>query len=229
MGWFKNFIFIFSAIMVYLHIFIHFKINIYNEFNSITDVCKDNILSCVYYKLPFVFDGSTIIKPYDLKQCSKNKNDKFYTKTYESMPMLEPGVKFFTKNTIYELSKPDKKIDIHSNLYCRNFYLVHSGKASIYCIHPKYKEHLNSNKNDKTDKTDKTDKIDKNVYNKNTYDFIEKNDQILHLELSPNSILFIPNYWYISIKALEKNTVIEKLQYKTILNEVNFLYAKYIC
>jgi hypothetical protein len=205
MGWFKNFVLIFSVIMVYLHIFIHFKINIYNEFNSITDVCKDNILSCVYYKLPFVFDGSTIIKPFDLKQCSKNKNDRFHIKTYESMPMLEPGVKFFTKNSVYELSKPGKKIDIHSNLYCRNFYLVHSGKVSVYCIHPKYKEHLN---------------------NKNVYDFIEKNDQILHLELSPNTILFLPNYWYISIKALEK-TVIEKIQYKTILNEVNFLYAKY--
>ena len=90
-----------------------------------------------------------------------------------------------------------------------NLYIIHSGKASVYCIHPKYKEHLNAN--------EKTD------------EFIEKNDQILHLELFPNSILFIPNYWYVSIKALEKNTVIEKIQYKTILNQINFLYAKYIC
>ena len=231
MKWLQNLIFFFGAILIYLHIFIHFKINMLNEFTTIGTVSKENILSSVYYKLPFVFDGTTIIKPIDLKLLknetketkdtketkendkdskdkimkeSKNKKNKGIKKSYESFPLLEPSVRFFTNNTIYELKK-DKKIGVHRNLECRNFYMIHSGKIIIYCIHPKYiKSDL--------------DPLD--------MDKIIENDEILRVELYPNSILFVPNYWYVYIKSIEKS-VIEKVQYKTILNEINFLYDKY--
>ena len=48
---------------------------------------------------------------------------------------------------------------------------------------------------------------------------------MIHLKLNKKDILFLPNYWFIYVKALEKS-VVEKVQYKTILNEVNFLHAK---
>ena len=67
---------------------------------------------------------------------------------------------------------------------------------------------------------DKSEKIK----NKEIEKFVE-NDDILRVELYPNSILFVPNYWYVCIKGLEKS-IIEKVQYKTILNEVNFLYDR---
>jgi hypothetical protein len=54
-----------------------------------------------------------------------------------------------------------------------------------------------------------------------------ENDEILRVELYPNSILFVPNYWYVYVKSVEKS-VIEKVQYKTILNEINFLHDKYL-
>ena len=76
--------------------------------------------------------------------------------------------------------------------------MIHSGKVTIYCIHPKF--------------------VNIDISN------IE-NDDILRVELHPNSILFVPNYWSVYIKSHEKS-VIEKVQYKTILNEVNFLYDK---
>ena len=212
----KNIILFFLILLVYLHVYIHFKISSYNEFTELKEINKKSILSAIYYKLPFVFDGTNIIKPF--KKDKKDKN-KIHIKPYESLPLLEPAVRFFTTDTIYELKKDkkdkdkkdkdkdkkdkDKKDkDIHTNIHCRNFYMVHSGKVTIYCIHPKYTD------------------ADTDISN------IETSD-ILRAELYPNSILFVPNYWKVYIKAHEKS-VIEKVQYKTILNEVNFFYDKII-
>ena len=206
MKWLQNTILFFGAILLYLHIYLHFKISIFNEFTNVDDVCKQKIMSSIYYKLPFVFDGITVLKKINLDLCKK---DKIYTKQYEKMPLLEPSVRFFTNDTIYELKK-NKYIILHRNLECRNFYMVHTGKVTVYCIHPKYKDNLILN----------DPKSNKNI------EFIEKNPEILRVDLYPNSILFIPNYWYVFVKANEKS-IVEKVQYKTILNEVNFLYDKY--
>ena len=238
MNFLKNLIIFFGTILLYLHIYIHFKISGTNEFsqikyNTVNDLSKQKIMTTIYYKLPFVFDGTTIIKPFDLKEIKNKKdgkdkkdndkddknakdNERVYKKTYEKMTLLEPSVRFFTKDSVYELKK--NKLSLHRNLECRNFYLIHTGKVIIYCIHPKYKNQIDAinQKSEKSEKT-KTKEIEK---------FVE-NDDILRVELYPNSILFVPNYWYVCIKGLEKS-VVEKVQYKTILNEVNFLYDKYI-
>jgi hypothetical protein len=220
----QNFIIFIGGILIYLHIYVHFKISLFNEFTEINDICKEKIMSAIYFKLPFVFDGTMILKP--LLEKKEKDRRKIYKKTYENLPLLEPSVRFFTNDTIYELKK-GKHIDIHRNLECRNFYMIHSGKVIVYCIHPKYKDNMNLDKSSKDksskDKStkDKNNKIDKNI------EYIENNSEILRIELYPNSILFVPNYWFIYVKALEKS-VVEKVQYKTILNEVNFLHAKYI-
>ena len=206
MKWLQNIIVFFGSILIYLHIYIHFKISIFNEFIHIEDLCKEKIMSTIYFKLPFVFDGTNIIKPIEKREKDRRK---IYKNTYEKIPLLEPSVRFFTNDMIYELKK-GKDIDLHRNLECRNFYIVHSGKVIIYCIHPKYKHNLNL-----------IDKKNKNI------DFIEKNSEILRVELYPNSILFVPNYWFVYVKALEKS-IVEKVQYKTILNEVNFIHDKYL-
>jgi hypothetical protein len=132
---------------------------------------------------------------------------------------------------VYELKK--NKMSLHRNLECRNFYLVHTGKVIIYCIHPKYKNEINKINDTQTEsqecsessksKTKSASKYEK-MKTKEIEKFVE-NDDILRVELHPNSILFVPNYWYVCIKGLEKS-VIEKVQYKTILNEVNFIYDR---
>jgi len=203
-------IFFLGGILLYLHIYIHFKITALNECTNLYEVSKETILSNIYFKIPFVFDGTTIIKNLPDK---KNLSGKIITKEYESLPVLEPSVRFFTNDTIYKLKK-NKHIDIHRNLECRNFYILHSGKVQIYCIHPKYK-----------DKLDLSHSTDISISTKTNIDFIENND-VICMQLFPNSILFIPNYWYVYVKASEKS-VVEKVQYKTILNEINFLYDKY--
>jgi hypothetical protein len=198
-----------GGILLYLHIYIHFKITSLNECTNLYEVSKETILSNIYFKIPFVFDGTTIIKNLDKKDLSDK--GKIITKPYESLSMLEPSVRFFTNNTIYKLKK-NKCIDFHRNLECRNFYILHTGKVQIYCIHPKYK--------DKLDLSNSPD-----ISNPKNIKFIENND-VICMQLFPNSILFIPNYWYVYVKASEKS-VVEKVQYKTILNEINFLYDTY--
>ena len=197
-----NWLLIIIFIMVYIHIFLHFKVNPLNELSKLKDVCKEDITNTIYFKLPFMFDGSTIIKNVDIGWCTK-LDDK-YMKTYESIPMLEPYVKYFTNNEIYKLKK-GKTITLHRNMECRNFYIVHSGKVLITCIHPKYKEHF------------------KNI-TPETAKFIENNDNMIHVELTEKQILFVPNYWYVYIKAEDKHTIVEKIQYSTIMNQVNIFW-----
>ena len=79
-----------------------------------------------------MFDGTTIIKNLDKELPDKSK---IYKKKYESLPLLEPSVRFFTTDTIYKLKK-GKEIKLHHNLECRNFYMIHSGKWVFIRFNP---------------------------------------------------------------------------------------------
>jgi len=186
-------LFIVIFLFIYLHIYLHFRITTENDFITLDDICRKEITNTIYYKQPFYFDGTSI------KHEIISEKKGIHPMIYESIPLLEPTVKFFPSSTIYFL----KKNILETNLECRNFYYVHSGKVKLSCIHPKYSEHF--------------------VNKKVNMDFIHK---MIHVELETNGILFLPNYWYILIEPLEKNTVIEKIQYKTILNQSNFIYKK---
>lgn len=192
-------IILFFFVMIYIHIYLHFKINPLNELTVLNDICKQEISNTCYYKLPFVFDGRLVLNNVDL---SNNIN------SYEPMPILEPYVKYFTSTTMHKL-KENKIIKLHKNLECRNFYIMHKGTATVTCIHPKYDSNF------------------KNV-NSKTYSFIETHKQMIHLELKENDILFIPNYWYIYIKSTDKNTIIEQVHYSTILNQFTMFFHKNI-
>ena len=207
-------------IMIYIHIYLHFKINPLNELSILTDKCKQEISNTCYYKLPFIINDATFINTIDISNCTKYNDTKcndtksndtklnnIYIKEYDPIPLLEPYVKFFTNNTIHKIKK-NKIIDIHSNLECRNFYIVHKGIVEITCIHPKYKDHLNT-------------------INENTYKFIENHSSMIHLTLHEKEILFLPNYWYIYVKS-NKNTIIEHIKYSTILNNFTIYWHKYM-
>ena len=192
-------------IMIYIHIYLHFKINPLNEMSILTDKCKQEISNTCYYKLPFIINDTTFINTIDISNCTKCNN--VYIKEYDPIPLLEPYVKFFTTNKIHKINK-NKIVDIHSNLECRNFYIVHKGIVEITCIHPKYKDHLNN-------------------INANTYKFIENHSNMIHITLHENEILFLPNYWYIYIKS-SKNTIIEHIKYSTILNTFTIYWHTHI-
>ncbi len=196
-------------IFVYLHIYIHFSVNPSNRMNELDDVTKQTISDTIYMKLPFLFNGTTIMHNIDNKiDLSSNKYYKTYSLIYKSIPLIEPSVRFYPSSTVYSIHKKNKCIPTETNLECRNFYVIHNGIANITCIHPKYKDHF----------------ISGNIKD----DIIKNNDNFIHLELHPNSVLFVPNYWYVHIESLEKDTVIEKIQYSTILNQCCFYYEQFI-
>ena len=171
--------------MFSIHVYLHFIIHPDNMLSTLDNLSQQDITNTIYYKLPFIINTAELSLPTicmaDYKQISKIE----YSKSYDSISLLEPLVKFFTKNTIYELKK-NKKIPLHFNLECRNFYIVHKGSVVVTLKNPKHKEDIK-------------------------------------LELKEKQILFVPNYWKIKIKSTD-NTIIEKLQYKTIMNQFNFLW-----
>jgi hypothetical protein len=218
MNFVLNIIIFIICIFVYLHIFLHFKINPKNEIYQLFDPCSEKLSNNIYLKLPFYFDGITIVDKFEKKNCKViNKTDKYilYHKTYEKINMLEPYVKSFPINDIIEFKNKNGHFPLHYNLHCRNFYIVKNGRVKITCIHPKYKNNFTELKDEKFDTSKKITK------------FINENEHFIQIELHKNSILFIPNYWLIFIENIENNSSIERIQYSTILNQFNFI-RKYI-
>ena len=184
----------FLLIKIVIHVYLHFIIHPENDLSTIKDNTREEITDTVYYKLPFIIKGLDT-PPIELKECVKISK-RVYSKTYDAITLLEPLVKFFPKDSVYKLNK-NKSTPIEYNLECRNFYIVIKGSAIIHAIHPKYKDVP----------------VDK----------IEEHTKILHNTLGEKEAIFIPNYWGVYIKALD-NTIIEKVQYSTIMNQSNFLW-----
>lgn len=209
--WIFHIIFLVLFIIIYLHIFVHFRVSPDNEFIELDDICRKEITNTIYFKQPFYFNGISIKHEIKLNDNLKTSHKGYdtYNNVYEPIPLLEPTVKFFPRSSIIYFKKNNKHNDIEYNLECRNFYYIHKGKAKITCIHPKYSEHFSKNA--------------KNI------EFIKNNENMISTILNENMILFVPNYWYVFIESIDKDTMIEKIQFKTILNETNFIYNKYIC
>ena len=165
-----------------------------NDLSLIKEITREEVTDTVYYKLPFIIHGINT-PPVEIKECDKISKRR-YMKTYESITLLEPLVKFFPKDSVYKLKK-NKTMPVESNLECRNFYIVNKGSAMIHAIHPKYKDVP----------------VDK----------IEEHTKILHNTLGEKEAIFIPNYWGVYIRALD-DTIIEKVQYSTIMNQANFIW-----
>jgi len=180
--------------MTAIHIYLHFMIHPENDLSLIKEITREEVTDTVYYKLPFIIHGINT-PPVEIKECDKISKRR-YMKTYESITLLEPLVKFFPKDSVYKLKK-NKTMPVESNLECRNFYIVNKGSAMIHAIHPKYKDVP----------------VDK----------IEEHTKILHNTLGEKEAIFIPNYWGVYIRALD-DTIIEKVQYSTIMNQANFIW-----
>jgi hypothetical protein len=74
----------------------------------------------------------------------------------------------------------------------------------------------------------KTDLLQK----KKEWKKLKKNEDLIQFTLHEDSLLFLPNYWYLYIEPLESGSKIEKIQYYTPLNLVATTLSKlciYIC
>jgi hypothetical protein len=156
-------------------------VNPNNECSIVTHLTKEGISDHVYTKQPFLVDATLL---------QKESND------YESIPLLEPFVKFYPHRKW--IPCPMKKKWIETNDSCRTFYRVDKGSFHVTCIHPLNKV-LSLNKDVNPSKKWKKDK------------------ECIQLVLHKDSLLFLPKDWYIYLEAIEESNL-EKLQYYTPLN-----------
>jgi hypothetical protein len=176
-----------------------------------------------------------------------------YETLYEPVSLLEPSVKFFPSSKVYQFADvsgqaiaeqaiaeqaiatrgttqaneaqgttqapetsqaqgtkqgmtqaPETKpFLVETHLACRTFYRIHTGKYKVTCIHPKYTDHFTRGIKEPS--------------------FIHEHPQMLHLELHQDSILFLPNYWYVLLEPIVPGQI-EVIQYSTPLNLLNFAY-----
>lgn len=103
------------------------------------------------------------------------------------------------------------------SLACRNYFMVLSGSVEITMAPPKNSKYLYVNKNYE-------DLIFSSAIDINNVKEIYKNDfekvKLLRITLSRDKLLFIPPYWFYSIKILEKDTLIANFQYRTFMNSL---------
>jgi len=174
---------IFLILFFYSHLYLHFIVNPNNECSIVTHLTKEDISDQVYTKQPFLLDATLFRKETD-------------TIEYESIPLLEPFVKFYPHRKW--IPCPMKHKWMETNDSCRTFYRVDKGSFHVTCIHPLLK-HLSLNKDLKPSKKWK------------------KNKECIQLVLHEDSLLFLPKDWYIFIEALE-DSKLDKIQYYTPLN-----------
>ena len=128
------------------------------------------------------------------------------------MQVLEPYIKFNVENNIYYIEK-NKYIDLHSNPASSNFYIIKKGKCKISFIHPNYKDNFY--------------KKNKLQVDEKTIQYIKENNNFNTLECYANTIIYVPNDWFIYIENINsKQTIVEKIQYKTIIDDLIFFTKK---
>ena len=187
---------IFILLSLYAHLYLHFIVNPNNECTILEDINKEDITNLVYVKQPFLLDASLLRKELEVKDLAtlSEPYGNVYDMSYVSIPILEPYVRFSSKRQVVHFIKKKKWLD--TNISCRTFYRFHKGTFQVSCIHPKYKELVSDKKQ------------------------LKEHPSLIRLTLHSDSVLFLPCYWYVHIVPLEKDNMVEKIQYFTPLNQL---------
>ena len=77
----------FLLIMIAIHIYLHFIIHPENYLSNLKETTREEITNTVYYKLPFIINGTDIVQPIQLKECVKI-DKKTYTNLYKLLNHL---------------------------------------------------------------------------------------------------------------------------------------------
>ena len=187
-----HYVIVFVLLFFYAHLYLHFLVNPNNQCSIVTNLTKEEITDHVYQKQPFLFDATSFRK--DPSEPSAESVDSVETLSYDPIPILEPYVRFYSDRTRIRCLK--KKLETTES--CRTFYHVYKGSFRMTCIHPHKKECIPKKTKE--------------------YKQLKKNVDLVHLTLHEDSMLFLPKDWILYIEPLEKDSMLEKIQYYTPLN-----------
>ena len=171
------------------------------------DKIQDNILITDEKREQFVlnFSSASLLLQND-------KKHKFYTEDNESFvydtnlqnlyesndAFLKP---YFTVHTKYDLhfASNECTTPLKYHTFQRKFFCVHSGKVRIKLIPPKYSTYLHEIKD--YDKLEFYSPINIWDIQKEYIHLIEKTQQ-LEFDVQPGNVIFIPPYWWYSVKYI---------------------------
>ncbi len=205
-------IFLIFLFILYFFIYVDMKINKHNElylFDS--EFTKTNLNKEICLKLPFYFDGQHIQDIYDKSSLTKVKKVKhhyeLYTKPYDSIPLLEPHLRFKCWQDIYYISKR-KTLPLLMDTCSINYYRIQKGSCKVVLIHPKFKEHFICEDGTLCSNLTKLD-------------FIRNNPHMKCMVCHENTILYVPNHWIMYVENMEnKTSILDIIHYSTLCNQL---------
>lgn len=205
-------VFLILLFILYFFIYVDMKINKNNElylFDS--EFTKTNLNKEICLKLPFYFDGQHIRDTYEKSSLTKVRKVKhhydLYTKPYDSIPLLEPPLRFKSWQDIYYIPKL-KTLPLLIDNCSINYYRIQKGCCKVVLIHPKFKEHFISEDGKLSSSSSKLE-------------FIRNNPHMKCMVCYENTILYVPNQWIVYVENMEKKTsILEIIHYSTLCNQL---------
>ena len=198
-----------------------FDVNIFNKNNS------DIGLNVLYANSLELFDK-------DISNIYISENNNYFLeettlKKYYLMidEILRPlNVSFKYHDLIFGSVNSYTKLKYSLN--CRNYLLVNSGSIEVTLALPKNKKYLHTYKS--TNTLEIFSDID--IYNVEEKYLKEYNKiKFLRVVIKKGGMIFIPAYWFYSIKLLEEKTYVLNFQYRTLMNSLSIfpdILIKYI-
>ena len=136
----------------------------------------------------------------------------------------------YVSNIYYDMiiGTPNSYTKLKYVLNYRNFYYINSGSVEVTLCAPNNYSKLYVNNNNEL--LEYYSDIDiNNVEDKYKKDFDKV--KLMRIILTRGQLLYIPYYWFYSIKLLEENTVLLSLKYRTYMNSISIipqLFVKFL-
>lgn len=220
------------SIITYIHVLYHLKqSNIYEvydidyknvkQLNEICDLRQPFTFRPIESPIPISWDSldskmqlNILHKSKDKKSVYSEYNNKIIDNFKNKMLFLEKYIKpDFNITCLYDIiySHENMESELTHTYNYRNFYYVTEGNISIRFFPPEVSSLIDHN----TDFETLNERSTYNIWNDNKYKYIEIN-------ASKNDVIFIPPYWWYSIKCSTKSCVLV-YKYRTFMNNVTII------
>ena len=204
-------------------------LNSYGSFDiKVRDMSGNN--SVIY--LPYMFSKAIKLLEDDKKQLFFSEENSDFLEETSLIKNLKLNDAFLRPNNIlfskydYMLGSKDSKTPLRYEQNFRNYLVILSGSATVKLTPPKNTKYLHTEKD--YDNFEYISKI--NPWNvQKEYEIEFDKVKCLDVELEESKLLFIPAYWWYSIKFNSSDTVILAFKYTTYMNAAALIpeYFKY--
>ena len=204
-------------------------LNSYGSFDiKVRDMSGNN--SVIY--LPYMFSKAIKLLEDDKKQLFFSEENSDFLEETSLIKNLKLNDAFLRPSNIlfskydYMLGSKDSKTPLRYEQNFRNYLVILSGSATVKLTPPKNTKYLHTEKD--YDNFEYISKI--NPWNvQKEYEIEFDKVKCLDVELEESKLLFIPAYWWYSIKFNSSDTVILAFKYTTYMNAAALIpeYFKY--